>query len=74
MFDFEAFEEVAHHALTLVQAMHAEDSVSPFVVWLDQTLGPPWSGLVVLAMVGSLSGFAAYMAIRTLHHVYRDKP
>lgn len=23
MFDFEAFEEVAHHALTLVQAMHA---------------------------------------------------
>lgn len=48
--------------------------MSPFVVWLDQTLGPPWSGLVVLAMVGSLSGFAAYMAIRTLHHVYRDKP
>jgi hypothetical protein len=28
MFDFEAFEEVAHHTLTLVQAMHAGVSAS----------------------------------------------
>ena len=49
-------------------------AVSPFVIWLDRVLGPPWSGLVVLAMVGSLSGFAAYMAIRTIHHIYRDRP
>jgi len=48
--------------------------VSPFVLWLDQALGPPWSGLVVLAMIGSLSAFSAYVAIRTIHYVYRDKP
>jgi len=47
--------------------------MSPFVLWLDQTLGPPWSGLVVLAMIGSLSAFSVYVSIRTIHHVYRDK-
>jgi len=48
--------------------------VSPFVLWLDQTLGPPWSGLVMIALVGSLSAFSAYVAIQTIHYVYRDKP
>jgi len=50
-----------------------EGGVSPFVLWLDETLGPPWSGLVVLAMIGSLSAFSVYVSIRTIHHVYRDK-
>jgi hypothetical protein len=48
--------------------------VSPFVRWLDETLGPPWSGLVVLTLIGALSAFSAYVSIRTIHHVYRDKP
>ena len=48
--------------------------MSPFIVWLDQNIGPPWSGLVVLAMVGSLSAFSAYVSVRTIHHIYRDKP
>jgi hypothetical protein len=48
--------------------------VSPFTLWLDQVLGPSWSGLVVLAMVGSLSALSAYVTVRTLNHVWRDKP
>jgi len=48
--------------------------LSPFVIWLDTTLGPPWSGLVVLAMIGSLTTLSAYVAVRTIYYVYRDKP
>lgn len=47
--------------------------MSPFTLWLDETLGPPWSGLVMITIVGALSGFSAYVAIQTIHHVYRDK-
>lgn len=57
-----------------VRISRTGDSVSPFVLWLDQTLGPPWSGLVMIALVGSLSAFSAYVAIQTIHYVYRDKP
>jgi hypothetical protein len=47
--------------------------MSPFVVWLDETLGPPWSGLVVLTMIGALSVFATYVGLQTLYWIYRDK-
>jgi hypothetical protein len=42
--------------------------------WLDATLGPPWSGLVLLALIGSLVGLSAGVAIQTIHFIYRDKP
>jgi hypothetical protein len=48
--------------------------MSPFVAWLDHTLGPPWSGLVVLGIVGALVGFSAYVSVQTVNYVFRDKP
>jgi len=42
-----------------------------FAKWLDQTVGPPWSGLILLAMVGALSGLSAWASIRTIRHVFR---
>lgn len=45
-----------------------------FVLWLDETLGPPWSGLVLLSMIGSLVTFSAYVAVQTTNYIYRDKP
>lgn len=45
-----------------------------FPLWLDQTVGPPWSGLVVLGMVGALAAFSAYVSVRTIAYVYRDRP
>jgi hypothetical protein len=44
-----------------------------FAYWLDQTLGPPWSGLVMLGLVGSLSAFSAYVAVQTIRYVFRDE-
>lgn len=43
------------------------------IVWLDETIGPPWSGLVMLVLFGCLSVFSAYVAIETINYVYRDK-
>lgn len=48
--------------------------MSPFVLWLDAAVGPPWSGLVVLGIVGALSLFSAYVSIKTIDYIYRDKP
>ena len=45
-----------------------------FAHWLDASLGPPWSGLVLLGMIGTLSATAAWAAVSTIHYVYRDKP
>ena len=46
---------------------------NPFVLWLDTAVGPPWSGLILLAMVGGLSALSAYVGVKTVHHIYRDK-
>jgi fluoride ion exporter CrcB/FEX len=54
--------------------LQATPDASTFVRWLDQTLGPPWSGLVVLALIGALTTFSAYVAVQTINYVYRDKP
>jgi hypothetical protein len=45
-----------------------------FAAWLDQVLGPPLSGLAMLALVGALSGFSAYVAHKTLGYIFRDRP
>ena len=48
--------------------------MSPFALWLDAAVGPPWSGLVLLAIMGCFSGCSTYVAIKIVDHIYRDKP
>ena len=40
---------------------------SRFVVWLDQTLGPPWSGFCVLALIGLMQWLAVWAVLRTMY-------
>jgi hypothetical protein len=48
--------------------------VSPFAIWLDAAVGPPWSGLALLATMGALSGAAVYVSIKVLDRIARGKP
>lgn len=45
-----------------------------FAHWLDATIGPPWSGLVMLAMIGALCATSAWATVETVNYVFRDKP
>jgi hypothetical protein len=39
-------------------------------LWLDTHLGPPWSGLALLALLGALSALSGYVGIRTVRWMF----
>lgn len=40
--------------------------------WLDAHLGPPWSGLVMLALIAVVVALSGYGAVRIVRHLYSD--